>query len=160
MIAEHEFVTTFEQPEAMAAAASILARMGFRIQTQEPSRLTAKRGKAKPATAKHERQLPQRIELSYDRGRCILAASITPAGKPLPLHRDMVTTALTTIERILVHGMAEDEALEAWRYIDDKANKKINKPGCRRLGLVALITVLSLVAIMALIALFASMAAS
>lgn len=121
MIAEHEFVTTFEEDEALAAATHILQRMGFTVRVRG-SRLNAKRGVAKPQQAKRERHLPQSVEMSFDRGRCHLAASIQFASKPKPLYRDLITTMLTTIERVLVHGMTDEEALEAWHHIDARAN--------------------------------------
>ena len=123
MIAEHEFVTTFEQEEALAAASHILSRMGFFVRTYE-ARLVAKRGEDKPAKAKRERELPQRVEMTFDRGRCTLAASITLAAKAKPVHRDMVKTALNTLERVLVHGQTDDEAIEDWRLVDRKASAK------------------------------------
>ena len=144
MIAEHEFVTTFEQEEALAAAVNILRQMGFKVRTYE-SRIVAKRGVDKPTQAKHESQLPRSIEMTFDRGRCNLAASVMLQTKTKPLHRDMVKTALTTLERVLVHGQTDEEALEDWRRVESRAKARTAQHGgARRVVLWVLIGFLCL----------------
>ncbi len=128
MIAEHEFVTTFEEEEAQAAATHILRQMGFRVQT-DGAKLVAKRGVDKPSKAKREGELPRSVEMTFDRGRCTLAASVAEQGKPKPIHREMVKTALSTIERVLVHGQDDEEALEPWRHVESRAKARTPQHG-------------------------------
>lgn len=123
MIAEHTFVTTFEQDEALAAASHILSQMGFSVRTYE-DRLVAKRGQKRATDIKRERHRPQRLEMVFDRGRCTLAASIMHPGQTKPVHRDMMKTALTTLEGVLVHGQTNDEALLPWQDIDNRAGTR------------------------------------
>ena len=156
MIAEHEFVTTFEQDEALAAAAHILTKMGFAVTTYD-AKIVAKRGVDKPPKAVRERQLPQSVEMTFDRGRCHLAASIMLTGKPKSLHSDMITTVLSTIERVLVHGQSDEEALEAWRYVDTRAGvRTVQHSGCRRITFWVLVGFLCLLLLGCVIGIIAS----
>lgn len=139
MIAEHTFVTTFGQDEALAAASLLLSQMGFKVRTYE-DRLVAKRGETKAANITRHRHLLQRIEMAFDRGRCTLAGSIMTPDQAKQVHRDMIKTALIALEGVLVHGLTNDEALQAWRDVDGRAGGRTDQPnGCGRIAKLVLI---------------------
>lgn len=148
MIAEHEFVTTLEQDQACNASSQFLQGLGFTL-SRTHNGFTASRGESKPSKAKRYDDLPQRVELNYDRGRCIVAASITPLRKPDELHQQIITHLLSSLEAVLVHHTPSADAMQLWVAIDRsiarKARSRRNKQitlWCVFIGIMSLVVAL------------------
>ncbi len=120
MIAEHDFVTTSPAQDAVEAASQLARQMGYRIDRCDSGAISASAGLEKPSKAKRYDELPQRLEIAFDRSRVNLAASILPKRKVDRLHQSMLTTTLELVEAVVDRGVTLDEAMDEWRTIQNQ----------------------------------------
>ena len=114
MLAEHTFITTREQSDAIQTAQAYLHALGYRRAVVERGpdaavAVTMTRGRPKPNTS-NMAELPQRVTIHFDRGRVMVAAAIHERGKVMPLHRELVLAVASSIEQVLAHDVPFDEA--------------------------------------------------
>ena len=126
MIAEHQFITTLEKEDVISISSGLLDRQDFRME-QKPDGLYASKGRKQPAKARSDDQLPQVLDLRYDRGRCNIAASILPYRKSVDLHRRMLVVRLEMLESLLVSGMSLDDVMEKWVPIQAEVDRRARK---------------------------------
>lgn len=117
MLVEHTFVTTLDMGEAMDLACGFLGRLGFRLKSVTPNAIHAVRGRKKP-TSRKVKLLPQTVDLTYDRGRVTVAATITPRGrKGRPIYGDLMTSLARGLEMLLADRAPDDQAGAEWARI-------------------------------------------
>jgi hypothetical protein len=120
MLMEHTFVTTLDMGEAMDLASGFLGHLGFRLKSVTPNAIQAVRGRKQP-TSRKVKLLPQSVDLTYDRGRVTVAATITPRGrKGRPIYGDMLTSLARGLEMLLVDRASDDQAGAEWAMIHAK----------------------------------------
>jgi hypothetical protein len=86
MVVEHTFITTLEGHDALRMAWELLLSRGFSPLPQQemaarppaPNAVELRRGRENPERAKSIVELPQFVRVEWDRGRVVVAASITP----------------------------------------------------------------------------------
>ena len=117
MLVEHTFVTTLDMGEAMGLAHGFLRRLGFRLKSVTPNAIQGVRGRKRP-TSRKVKLLPQSVDLTYDRGRVTVAATIMPRGrKGRPIYGDLMTSLARGLEMLLVDRAPEDQAGAEWARI-------------------------------------------
>jgi hypothetical protein len=86
MVVEHTFITTLESHDVIRMAWELLISRGFgplppqemALRPQGPNVVELRRGRERPDGAKSVLELPQFVRVEWDRGRVVVAASITP----------------------------------------------------------------------------------
>jgi len=112
LIVEHEFVTTRTAAEALDLARAAAASLGFAVDNAGDARFTARRGKSKVSQARSAAELPQRLDVAYDRGRVSLAV-FADQRKPRPERhqREMQLAIAGAVERHVTAGEPDARAL-------------------------------------------------
>ena len=146
MILEHTFVTTLEAKDALSQASKLLTENGFELEPESSfsmdgawNRIKLRRGKKSPQKARHICELPQRIQMDYDRGRIVTALQIEamPVGsfwhvssepnansrKARP-HIALMTRISQTLEALLVHRVDPREAAQQWKQLEAELIKE------------------------------------
>jgi hypothetical protein len=145
MVVEHSFITTLEEPAAMAIAAAALGELGFQ---EEPTGGAAGAGGYSQEFllrgikgGRTAAAWPQRLIIDFDRGRVTLATSATPpARRPfqlgrrgtaqLPLVEQRLLLTVRSVEAILAGEPMESvraqwETLRGnWRMADARARRR------------------------------------
>ena len=141
MLVEHTIVTIQPQAEAFEHATALLEKNGFRREIpQAADTITFSRGIKKAEYAKSVDKLPQKVVLSFDRGRVSIAVSLEEARRlrsDAMLQKEMLLTLAT----MLGQRLSPDESLHAAQLKWEDVNLKI-KARHRRRRRVGLITVL------------------
>jgi hypothetical protein len=176
VVVEHTFVTTMEAPQAMAAASEFLARRGFEAprtafsMNQQWDTLEVRRGRAKARSARSVAQLPQVVNLSWDRGRVTVALSIeasnvwgggsfvlgTTVEKPkrMRLHQSLLGAIAIGLEMLLAQQVPPEMAMAQWDRVEEEIAKAARRRRIR-IAIVIGIVILFFGALIALIATFA-----
>jgi hypothetical protein len=140
MLVEHTFVTPLGESEALSLVVRCLSDLGFRITPTGSASLEAVRGRVRPNSL-FLAELPQTVQVVYDRGRVNLAASITPrGGKDNPDHTALLMSLATSLERCLTAGLPVEQVVLNVRAREVKS-------GWATVGRVLLIVLLVLVLI-------------
>jgi hypothetical protein len=134
MLAEHTFVTTLTDAEALDRGQRFLEALDFEIESRLVQQLTARRGKSRAHRGRID-QLPQRVKLDFDRGRVVLAASIEIHGKSKQLHQDLLLAIARALEANLVRG----EDFSAFDELTDVQQRIENDAHHRRVGAIIII---------------------
>jgi hypothetical protein len=142
VLVEHEFITALEPSEVLDAVEDLAGRLGFTVEQRTEEKLAARRGKLRAARAKTIRDLPQRLQVQYERGRVTLAVALEPHGRPGDIHRDMLLTISNVFESKLARGVAADDALSQMRGVNDRIDRDARY---RRIGMAIILTVLILI---------------
>ena len=109
MLAEHIFITTLPDAEALDRAQRFLQALDFEVESRQAQQLTARRGRARPHRGPIDR-LPQRVKMDLDRGRVVVAVSMEPTGRPTELHEDLLLAIARAIEANINAGASVSEA--------------------------------------------------
>lgn len=128
MLVEHSFVTTLEKEDALRVAAEFLRVLGFSDPVRTESRLLARRGLAKPKGNVSFIDLPQTVELEFDRGRVAVAASLQEYGKVHDAQRQLVIGVVRGLESLLVRFVDPTDA----RALHDEAFQRVDAEFRRR----------------------------
>jgi hypothetical protein len=112
------------------------------------------RGKETTFNVTRTDDLPQRVRLEFDRGRCLVAASIMEQKKVEMAHRQMVLALARGLEKLLVDGDSES-GLSAFRqaqvYGEElDAKRRSTRMGCWIAVLVVLVLFVLLIVIAAI----------
>ncbi|MEW6249264.1 MAG: hypothetical protein AB1716_01340 [Planctomycetota bacterium] len=127
MIVEHTFITTLEPGECERLATGLLEACGFRRDSAAQGGLEFRRGAKSPEKAGRPDLAPQTVRVEYDRGRVVVAASLTPARKPSPEQRDLLLTVAGALEAVLAQGRAVDEAQEPWLAVHQRIAARVRR---------------------------------
>jgi hypothetical protein len=159
MVVEHTFITTLEATDAIDAAGNLLRSRGFTALPRSASPvpppwnvLEMRRGRGVPDRAKSILELPQFVRMEWDRGRVVVAASITPyvtmgrqrvpgamrscridARQPDQEH--LLVALVGALETLLAHGRPADESVTALAAIENHLHDKARRAR-RRLWLI------------------------
>lgn len=180
MIIEHAFVTTLEAGEALDRARRFLDARGFEADApaapgESPAgaaRLVLRRGRKNPARALSLIELPQVIQLEWDRGRITLVATILPrpfftlssrdpTGAIVPendrrqrAHRALLFAIARALEALLARQADAGETARGWILVEEEIEEEDRRRRLRRrIALSAVLAVL--VGFIALLAWFA-----
>jgi hypothetical protein len=151
MVVEHTFITTLEAADAIGAAGNLLRSRRFTALPQSASPvpppwnvLEMRRGRDVPDRAKSILELPQFVRIEWDRGRVVVAASIT---SNVTMGRQRVPGAMTSVridarqpdqenllvalvgalEMLLAHRRPADESLTALAEIENHVHDKARR---------------------------------
>jgi hypothetical protein len=184
VVVEHSFVTTLESADALRRASDFLKLHGFEALTGGAfqigqagwTTLEMRRGRRNAARAKSISQLPQSIRLDFDRGRIIVAASITPSSiwggsswtrigfgldrgvpevaKKMRVHADLLTAIANGLELHLAKGVQAPIAAAQWSAIETYIQHLARKRRRRQwlLGLLIILIFAALVAVIVMAA--------
>ncbi|GAI96088.1 unnamed protein product, partial [marine sediment metagenome] len=123
MLVEHVFVTTYEEDEALQRARQLLAYFGFRVTSSTSGKLVMTSGKKKP-TSRKVADLPQTVQLNYDRGRVSVGAAIMARrNKDLPVHAELMSTLVTSLERLLVQREPFSSCTQQFLFLQAQTGK-------------------------------------
>lgn len=85
---------------------------------------TFRRGKVVPERAVYAlEQQPQSVAVEWDRGKMTIAAGIQPAGKPTPLHGELLTTLAKIIEAHVAAGVPLDRIDAQWQDLHSRIRR-------------------------------------
>ncbi len=125
MLVEHAFVTARPAPDIMADLALFLTHLGFELESKTPLDVVeATRGKKKSSNGIRISRLPQRVHLTYDRGRISLAANIEVRGKEYPEHEILLLAVADVLQRRAEGRGSEQELIEIWIQANKRADKR------------------------------------
>jgi len=128
MVVEHTFITTLPEPDALRMAWELLHSRGFtplpaaELAARPPASnaVELRRGRPNPDRARSIVELPQFVRVEWDRGRVVVAASITPRTwmnrqytpgtimtKPInarqPDQENLLMAVIWALEQLLAH---------------------------------------------------------
>ena len=124
MLVEHTFVTTLDGLVAMDRAKTLLSALGYRSSDEGQSdELQFMRGQTRVSASTHFSKLPQRVHVSFDRGRINVAASIREHRKVHQLHRNLMLAVVSGLEAT----MKREESAEMARHRFDEVTWTIDQ---------------------------------
>jgi hypothetical protein len=126
MLIEHSFISTREAPETMGDLALLLQKMGFKVDPSAmPAVLDAKRGRKHARSGARISTQPQRVHLSFDRGRVSLAAHVEVRGKEYPEYETLLVSITEILNRRIDGSATEAQLLDGWAH----AIKQVDRRG-------------------------------
>ena len=154
MVVEHVFVTTLEMDEALGRTRRLLTELGFRPKPSVASCVHAVRGRKRPNSRKLI-ELPQVVQVEFDRGRITVAAGITlRRGKDLPIHAQLMTALARGLELLLVEQAADQRAAE--EFLAVQAGAPTLWLSGEKAALWVLVALLGLIVVLIVVALVAA----
>ena len=109
MLAEHSFVTTLPDTEALDRTQRLLTALDFEVESRAEQQIAARRGKWRPHRGPIDR-LPPRVRMDLDRGRVVVAVSMELPGKPAQIHEEFLVAIARAFEANLNGGASFSEA--------------------------------------------------
>jgi hypothetical protein len=170
MVIEHTFITTLEPNHALGAASTLLQAGGFTVQQNSAFQvgggwtdLEVSRGRKSEAYAKDVTQCPQAVRVEWDRGRVVVAASITQkqrkgrgfkwsgnssavtyplSGAPAKdrVYADLMLVITRALELLLVQQLPPEQAMQSWMMVEQQMKEESRRD--RRRGNIIILSIL------------------